>query len=721
MKNRKSLIISLFILACLGLNNVNNIAYAGFQEHYTLAQQHFFNARYSSAIDEFKKALMINFLDNAARIGLVNSYIARGSHTANYDHNYRAAADDFRSAIFYLKYYVDKEVAMNSFSSISSTANSLHYCEKQCGGVGSAEAHYKLAEELNASGNFSASMYEYEQIVNIDKYRKTSLLRIASMMKSINNLIKSSEYYKMAIEFDPTDISARMRYASVLEKMGNTADASIQYNYVLAHCDNAEEILFDLERIYEKKLHNSPNNAELLADMGAIKQRQCKYEEAYNYYRQAMSKPARDEKTAMNIQINLATLLQAQGFYDKAIEAYKNILTLHPDNYDVNYYLAQCYEEKQDTKKLALAQYKKLKEIKPECANELNDKINELSRSSMNEEDIYNYVRMYNNPDKSYIDELYNNAWTAHNKKEYDTAIRYYSLVKQVDPERENVYENLALCYAYKKDYQKAQELLAQAKEKFPDNQSIQKLSSDIKADTDAEIVDNAYNAFNTGDYQKAIELYSSVPETVDTLLGIAGAYQGLKQDENALIYYKKAFEKSPQNSDIAYSIGAIYANTQNYKEARNYFDKALKLNSDNKLAKEGLEDMNEVLSQNEVVEAVKFIEQKNYEEALTFLNNAISYNPKNPDAYYYKGSVYDAQSKSELAIENYKKSLEFNKDQDVTYYLIAIDYENLKNIKEALGYYKKFLAVYKTDDEYSQYVKARIPEIEESLAPKEQ
>ena len=70
------------------------------------------------------------------------------------------------------KYYVDKEVAMNSFSSISSTANSLHYCEKQSGFVNSAEGHYRLAEELNSAGNFPASMYEYEQIVNLDKYRR---------------------------------------------------------------------------------------------------------------------------------------------------------------------------------------------------------------------------------------------------------------------------------------------------------------------------------------------------------------------------------------------------------------------------------------------------------------------------------------------------------------------------------------------------------------------
>lgn len=716
--NTKRIITGCLIAASLGFG-ISMPARAGFQEHYTLAQQHFFNARYSSAIDEFKKSLMINFMDNSARIGLVNSYIARGSYIANYEHNYRAAADDFRSAIFYLKYYVDKEIAMNSFSSISSTANSLHYCEKQYGMNSSPEGHYKLAEELNAAGNFSAAMYEYEQIVNTEKYRKVSLLRIASMMKSINNLIKSAEYYKMAIECDPNDNSARMRYANVLDKMGNNEGASEQYNYVLAHSDNVEDILFDLERIFQKKLETSPNNAELLADLGAIKQRQGKYEEAYAYYKQSLTKPARDEKTTLNTQINIGTLLQAQENYDKAIEAYKNILTLQPNNYLVNLYLAQCYEARPETQKLAIEQYKKVQELKPETSEEYKDKIAELKKSSMTAEDIYNYVRSYNNPDKSYVDDLYKYAYEAHNNKDYEKAIKYYSLVKDTDPTRESVFENLALCYAQQNNYKKSKELLTEGLAHFPNNESMKKMLKNINADIDAEIMDNAYKAYNSQNYKKAIELYSSLPETTDTLLGMAGAYQGLKDENSALKCYQKALYLNPNNSDIAYSMGAIYANAQDYEEAKKFFEKALSINPQNTMAKEGVADMNEVLSQNNVVEAVKLLDNKEYDKSLELLNKAISQNPNNPDAYYYRASIYDAQNKAQLAIDNYKKSLEYNKNQDVTYYLIAIDYENLNKPKEALGYYKKFLEVYKNDDEYSQYVKARIPEIEADLTPK--
>ena len=106
--NKKLLITGCILAMSIGVG-IQFPSYAGFQEHYTLGQQYFFNSRYSSAIDEFKKALMINFLDNSARIGLVNSYLARGTYLANYENNFKAASDDFRSALFYLKYYKQKE------------------------------------------------------------------------------------------------------------------------------------------------------------------------------------------------------------------------------------------------------------------------------------------------------------------------------------------------------------------------------------------------------------------------------------------------------------------------------------------------------------------------------------------------------------------------------------------------------------------------------------
>ena len=712
----KKIIISAILVGVMNFITPSVFGSEGYYEHYSKAQQCYFNAQYSTAIDEYKQALAKRNGDNSARIGLINSYLARGTYFANYESNYKDAANDFRSALYYLKYYVENDVAMNSLNSISSATRSLKYCEKQYGADTSAEGHYKTACLLDGLGNYPAAIYEYEQVVNNPAYRTKALTRIASMMSVMKNYSKAEEYYSLVVNAQPDDITARLRYANILDKLGNTKGSCEQYNYVLSHCENNPEILCDLERIYNKKLMISPKDADLLADLGAIKQRQGKYAEAYELYKQSQLQPNRSEETALNTQLNMGTLLQVQGQYDKAIEVYKNILIMHPSNYYANLYLAQCYEAKPDCKKLALQQYKKVESINPDT-DEFKDKISELTRCSMSAEEVYLYVKSMVHPDKFYVDELYDFAIKEHEQNNYDCAIKYYTLIKNVDSSREGVYENLALCYANKKDYQKAKEIIAEGQSIFPDKTSFAKLLADVNSNKDSETLQSAYDAYNKGDYTTAIKLYSSISEqTTDILLGLAGAYQALKQFDNALNCYQKALQQSPKNSDIAYSIGAMYVNMQKYSDAKHYFEQALTLNPNNTNAKEALLDMKDVISQTHVQDAVALIEHQQYDDALKLLNKAISENSNNADAYYYRASIYDVKTNYILAINDYKKSMTLNTNQPVTNYLIAIDYENIKDIKSALEYYKKFLQVYTKDDEYSQYVKARIPEIEYEL-----
>ena len=71
---------------------------AAFTQHYNAGQEFLTQSQYSSAIVEFRKALRINFMDNSARIGLINSYLARATYYANQEKNYDKSANDFRSA-----------------------------------------------------------------------------------------------------------------------------------------------------------------------------------------------------------------------------------------------------------------------------------------------------------------------------------------------------------------------------------------------------------------------------------------------------------------------------------------------------------------------------------------------------------------------------------------------------------------------------------------------
>ena len=109
MKNKDKILRAIFC-AIITVTLTNNFTFAepssAFVQHYNAGQEFLNQSQYSSAIVSFKKALRINYLDNSARIGIVNSYLARATYYANQEKNYEKAANDFRSAIFYLKIYL---------------------------------------------------------------------------------------------------------------------------------------------------------------------------------------------------------------------------------------------------------------------------------------------------------------------------------------------------------------------------------------------------------------------------------------------------------------------------------------------------------------------------------------------------------------------------------------------------------------------------------------
>ena len=63
------------------------------------------NSQFSSAINEFKKAIRVNPTDTSAIIELVNAYNMRATYYNNTVKAVDNAISDLKSALFYAKYY----------------------------------------------------------------------------------------------------------------------------------------------------------------------------------------------------------------------------------------------------------------------------------------------------------------------------------------------------------------------------------------------------------------------------------------------------------------------------------------------------------------------------------------------------------------------------------------------------------------------------------------
>ena len=696
--------VKLACITSLGLCTINP-CFAGFKEHFDLGQQYLSNYQYSGAITEFKSALRINYLDNSARLGLINSYLSRATYYANTDHDYKKAADDYRAALFYLTIYPNANQVKNSAQTIVLVSSNLNKCLNAIEFDATAKNRYATAKQLRAEGNFASAGYEFNQALSDESFVKDCLQQTADILKVLGNDPKAAEYYKKAVAVAPNDISLRLTYAQLLDKLGQEDSSVDEYNYILSKTTDNKDVLYSLERIYKRKLEDSPNDAAITANLGAIMQKEGNYDEALRYY----SKAEYLDPSNTNTRLNVGTLYQQKGDYKTAITAYDSILILNPENVQANLYKAQSLAAIGD-KKAALDLYKKVAALEPDNETVQADMIS-LVRDTMTISQFVEYIKK-NYPNNA-GDVLYDYALDLHKKDKLADAVSLYNEVIKLDSNNSEAYVNLAIAQGQEKDYDAALATISTAKSKFSNNSQITDTELSLKAQYTDEKLEVAANYYNNKDYQNAINEYLKIsPATADTMLGIASAYQNLNNTDKAIEYYKQALNLAPTNSDIAYYIAALYADKEDIENANVYAQKSLTLNKTNKQAQELVKNISENITAQNLDKAIALFDVGKYSESLSLINDILASDSKNAYALYYRGMIYDAQKNYNSAINDYKKAIGVNPDLMIVNYLIGVDYDMLEQYKNAMSYYKAFTATYSEDDDYLKYAKTRISEL---------
>ncbi len=677
-----------------------------FAKYFDAAQVYLAQGQYSSAIVEFRKALRINYLDNSARIGLINSYLSRAAYYANQEKNYEKSANDFRSALFYLRMYPTKDQTVaNAASMIASANENLNQCLKVTGFDTTPSNRYKKAEELRAMGNFSAAAYEFMKSAENTSLASNANAQIADLMKLLGNEPRSADYYKEALDLNKNDGLLRMKYARTLDKLGRYDDAVVEYNAALANSKGDMEVLYALERIYLKKLAVTPSDAELNANIGAIKQAQGDFAGALSYY----SKAEQINPNNVNTRLNVGTLYQQKKEYQKAIKAYDSVLTLYPDNVQANLYKAQALNEMGD-KKGALALYKKVLSLEP-SNQAAKDEIVLVMQDAMSPQEFITYLSQ-NADNKMMQTMLYDYAYKLHKENKTKDAVTAYKAVINSNPSNPDAYVNLAICYASMNDYKNAQSILKTAKSKFPDNKTVLKTLKEVEADSVSTVLAAASSSYENKDYKKALSEYLAVdPATETSLIGAAACEQAMENYDKAIEYYKKAAVINPKNAEIFYYIGYLYSEQQKWTDAESYLRKSVALNPETE-AKTLLPYVMQNLSLADLNDGIKFFEKSDYTSALGKFNDVLKKEENNPYAYYYRALIYDEQKNPKSAINDYLSLLKISKDFPLANYMLAVDYDGLENYKEAYKYYNEFIANYSSDDEYFKYAKSRAEEL---------
>lgn len=183
-------------------------------------------------------------------------------------------------------------------------------------------------------------------------------------------------------------------------------------------------------------------------------------------------------------------------------------------------------------------------------------------------------------------------------------------------------------------------------------------------------------------DYLAAIALKEKLPAVADSFwflpyLYTGGIYYSQNQFDSALSFYKTAEAindgyKNPLNeSQRLYNrLGVMYYETGNYRQARNYFAKAITLTNIN--------DKNLLANYNLNIASI-LVKLEEFEQARSVYETVLSYNVFNDETYHNLGIISLKQLDYKKAISNFRKvNYNDNKKNIDLYYNFGLAYSGL-------------------------------------------
>jgi len=180
------------------------------------------------------------------------------------------------------------------------------------------------------------------------------------------------------------------------------------------------------------------------------------------------------------------------------------------------------------------------------------------------------------------IPSLFEEARSLRSRGEYEKAIEFYQEILKEDPENYEAARELAQVYSWKGEYDKS-------------IQHYDKLLSKNPQDYDA-LLGKAQVLSWKGEYNKAENLYTmvieAVPDYLDAYLGLTNVYLWNVKYHKALGLLKKLEGKNPENQEITKKIFDTYYAKGDFKSARAYYQKLVRLDREYKASPEVMADL---------------------------------------------------------------------------------------------------------------------------------
>lgn len=664
--------------------------------------------QFTNAISELEKALKLKPSAQSIRNNLSVAYNSRATYYLNKQYNLDKAANDYRAALYYLKYYDTSISSKTIGTNLKIIEKNLLNTIKTSGESIAPDNRFKIAKQLRGRGYFIQAVPEFHAALASQPHRLESYESLGDIMRILQQDYQAATFYDKALSIDSSKSQLHLKFARALNKLDNIDAAVTEYNIAMNDSANYSEVLPALETIWIDVIKEEPNNAMAHMNLGTVYQKMKKLNKAMDEYKKAESINPSDPA----IRLNIATLYQAQGNLQMALNAYDSILQLYPTDKIAHYYKSTALKEAGHLD-MAIIELDTVLSLDPNDSNAKKELFSTITKSLEPKaamDKMYQLVEKYPND----AEMAYNFAYLLHLNKNEDSALTYYNKSLELNAHNTDAYINIATILKNKGDLTKATSYVTTALKIDPSSQKAKMVFNDINNMTTISAYEDATKKYNAKDYQGALKQYLSLENpNSDAYVGIGACYQALKDNNKAIESYNKALSMDKRNANAYYYLGTIYASIKDYDKADSNYKQAKLLDPNNKNLDQSIKELISLKNDILIDKALDYYNTGRYYDAIKTLNIAKANDPESGYVMYYRGMAYDAIKKLDIAIKNYEIAISNEPNLDVAYYGLAVDYDTLGNAAQAKFNYQKYLETTKDKtSEYTKYAKERLGQL---------
>jgi tetratricopeptide (TPR) repeat protein len=512
--------------------------------------------------------------------------------------------------------------------------------------------YYSVALDYFRLNKLAWAKQAAENAIESDKTNKEYMYLLASIYETARTADSAAVCYEKILKLDSLDLRANYGLAEIYK--ANKPSKSLEiYNRLLRALGPSPEVLFEIASINER-LGNTKQTIRTIEDL-------LKLNPSDSHLKKILIESYLKEKD-----------------FEKALKLIDDELVAYPDDFNLLGYKGEIYSGQGEWEKAKDAYLKIVKNpaVNYNAKIKIGAALMDQSKTDSLAADAAKYVFEAVDKDTSDWQVKFYLAEINLAQKHDSLAIEYYKQSSQAADWNVEVWGRFGGLLFDKGKYADLKTEMEKAIKIFPDNYAINLLYGLSFAQTNDHKGAKPY-------LKKAIDIN---PTDVMALSALGFSLNQLKEEDEALKYFNIVLSLKPDDTQVLGMAGMIYENRKDYEQSDKLYKQALAIDSTDvlilnnyaySLSERGT-DLDKALNMAKIAVAKEpknssyldtigwiYFKMGEYRKAAKYITEALKNGEKSVAIYEHLGDVNYKLNKKQSALENWKKALEIEPENE--------------------------------------------------------